>query len=161
MHLKVDKQNECDAWVASITGLTDFYRSKKIFEFLDERTDYKSEVDIRITVLVMKEQESTQTIYSLEIFKAELEKKLDFEKQLIDKDVKSYILNIEQDIIKRRLFASMVKFTSGHQIDKEAIETKEGQEGNFISTGLSMVIPSSLIFWQTAFLVIITSKSYV
>ena len=61
IHLKIDKNKEEYAeWKEALLGLTKHYKDKQIFPYLDDRTDYKAEVDIRIKTMIMEEQESTQ-----------------------------------------------------------------------------------------------------
>lgn len=62
LHLKCDDYKEANKWVESLTGLSDYYRGKRIVDWIDERKDYKSEIDIRVTIMIMKEQESKITI---------------------------------------------------------------------------------------------------
>lgn len=44
--------------MTALKGLVEYYKGKKIFDFLDSRTDYKSGVDFRLMNIVMEEQES-------------------------------------------------------------------------------------------------------
>ena len=58
LHLKADDPVMAVKWVEALTGLSDFYRGKKIFHWLDDRKDYKSDIDIRLYIMIMMEQES-------------------------------------------------------------------------------------------------------
>ena len=58
LHLKCDDVNQTKRWVESLVGLSDFYRGKKIVDWIDERKDYKDEIDVRVLIMIMQEQES-------------------------------------------------------------------------------------------------------
>lgn len=58
LHLKCDDYKQSNLWVESLTGLSDYYRGKRIVDWIDERKDYKSEIDVRVTIMIMIEQES-------------------------------------------------------------------------------------------------------
>ena len=58
MHLKADNASLANQWVEALTGLVEFYKYQHIVDWLDVRENYKSRLDIRLYVNVMKEQES-------------------------------------------------------------------------------------------------------
>jgi hypothetical protein len=58
LHLKCDNIQEANKWVESLEGLSSWYMGKKIVDWIDERKDYKDEIDVRIVVMIMCEQES-------------------------------------------------------------------------------------------------------
>ena len=68
LHLKCDKTQECNQWVESLEGLSCWYMGKKIVDWIDERKDYKDEIDVRIVVMIMCEQESKLKIDFFNLF---------------------------------------------------------------------------------------------
>ena len=59
LHIKVDSMDDYQAWIEAITGLCEHYKDKKIFDWLDEREDYKTKIDVRIMNIIMAQQECT------------------------------------------------------------------------------------------------------
>lgn len=62
LHLKCDNTKDAERWVESLDGLSSFYMGKKIIDWVDERKDYKDEIDPRIMLMIMTEQESKNRV---------------------------------------------------------------------------------------------------
>ena len=55
IHMKCDKAEEKDKWVQSLTVLMEIYKGKKIFDWEDDRSSHKDELDVRVLNIIMDE----------------------------------------------------------------------------------------------------------
>ena len=53
--MKCDKAEEKDKWVQSLTALMEIYKGKKIFDWEDDRSSHKDEIDVRVLNIIMDE----------------------------------------------------------------------------------------------------------
>lgn len=60
IHMKCDDQKEKEKWYESITGIMAIYKGKKMFDWDDDRTSHKEELDVRVVNLIMDEQEGKE-----------------------------------------------------------------------------------------------------
>lgn len=57
VHMKCDDAKTKEQWFASLNGLREIYKGRKVLDWDDDRRSHKEDVDIRLASLIMDEQE--------------------------------------------------------------------------------------------------------
>lgn len=94
-----------------------------------------------------------------------MKKRHNYREVIADKSLQ-FIRNLDEAILRNRVFYGFCSFSEGQSIDHTDLDNKNDQGivgggMSFLTKGVTSIIPASLLQWHELFYVIVTSKAFV
>ena len=150
LHLKCDKVEDMKNWVDCLNSLKQIYDGKKLVDF-DINRKYKDQIDVRVMNLIMEEHEKN--------YMDKISPKLNFNKPLTAKGIKSYYDSLSPGFRKNRVMMGFVKKTVGKQVSNNSNDDNNENNADMINLGNKFVLPETLTFWDDNFCILFSSKA--